>query len=286
MLRGLYTAASGLITQQRRHDTVTNNIANINTPGYKGTNSVAHTFPEMMLSLTGVKNEPNTKIGKLTTGVFAEESLALYLQGDLRETNKASDFAILSNIAVDGLTFDAAGKNVSDNGTVTYQPQAYFTIQTADGGVRYTRGGSFTVYEDGILRTSDGSTVLGANGAPIQLPPGVSIESLTLNANHQLVDAGGAVYGQLLISRIDNPYLLVRDGSGHFRYEGNENEVQAIVAAEGVEVRQGYIERSNVDVTQAAIDIMAAMRAYEANQKVIQFYDRSLDKAVNEVGRI
>lgn len=286
MIRGLYTAASGLVTQQRRHDTVTNNIANINTPGYKQTNTVARTFPEMMLSLTGVKDEPNTKVGKLASGVFAEESLAIYLQGDLNQTNKASDFAILSDIAVDGLTFDSAGKNISENGTVTYQPQAFFTVQTAEGDIRYTRGGSFTVFDDGVLRTSDGSSVLGANGAPIQLPQGVSLDNLTLNANRQLVDANGTVHGQLLISQVDNPYLLVRDGSGNYRYEGNANEVQTVVDGAGVEVKQGYIERSNVDVSQAAVDIMAAMRAYEANQKVIQFYDKSLDKAVNEVGRV
>jgi flagellar basal-body rod protein FlgG len=59
-----------------------------------------------------------------------------------------------------------------------------------------------------------------------------------------------------------------------------------VTAAEGVQVRQGYYERSNVDAAQSTVDLMAALRAYEANQKVVQFYDKSLEKAVNEVGRV
>jgi len=287
MIRGLYTAASGLTTQQRRHDAVTNNIANINTPGYKQTNSVARSFPEMLLSLTGVKEEHGTRIGKLNAGVFAEESLAIHLQGDMRQTNKASDFAILSDIAVPGMTFDEAGKFVAEDGTVSYQPQAFFTVQNADGAVRYTRGGSFTINEAGQLLTSDGSRVLGTNGQPIVLQPETSVDNLTLTANQRLVNENGVDQGvQLLISQVDNPYLLVRDGGGNYRYEGNPNDVQAVEDNPGVEVRQGYVERSNVDVSQAAVDLMSALRAYEANQKVIQFYDKSLDKAVNEVGRV
>ena len=288
MLRGLYTAASGLITQQRRHDTVTNNISNINTPGYKQMNTVARSFPEMLLSMTGVEGtDKSAPIGKWASSVFAEESLSIHLQGDLTQTNRSSDFALISNIDVEGVVFDASGKSLGENGDIVFQPQAFFTVQTQNGDIRYTRGGSFTLTEDGFLMTSDGSNVLGTDGQPIQLPAGISLDRLTLTDNQRFLDADGQDAGvQLLISRIDNPNELIREGSGNFRLMGNEGQAVAINPEDRIEVRQGFVERSNVDVAQAAVDLMSALRAYEANQKVIQFYDQSLQKAANEVGRI
>ncbi|RIX51096.1 flagellar hook-basal body protein [Paenibacillus nanensis] len=287
MLRGLYTAASGMIAQQRRHDTVTNNISNINTPGYKQTNAVTRSFPEMLLSMTGVEGAKHTQIGRWTSGVMAEEALSIHLQGDLMQTNQASDFALISNIEVEGLAFDESGKAISDDGEVVFQPQAFFTVQDANGEVRYTRGGKFTVNGDGFLLTSDGSNVLGTDGAPIQLPVGIGLDTLKLTDDQRFVDSEGQEIGaQLLITRIDNPNELVREGNGNFRFVDGEGEARPIEAGERIEVRQGYVERSNVDSAQAAVDLMSALRAYEANQKVIQFYDQSLQKAANDIGRI
>ncbi|MBD2868381.1 flagellar hook-basal body protein [Paenibacillus arenilitoris] len=287
MLRGLYTAASGMISQQRRHDTVTNNISNLNTPGYKQTNAVTRSFPEMLLSLTGAGEEHAKTVGRWTSGVFAEESLSIHLQGDLMQTNNSSDFALISNIEMDGIAFDASGKYVAEDGEVTFQPQAFFTLQDQNGEVRYTRGGSFSLTEEGFLMSSDGSSVLGTDGAPIQMPPGVGLERLLLTPDRRFVDPDGNDIGvQLLISRIDNPNELIREGNGNFRFANDDGEAAAIAPGERVEVRQGYVERSNVDAAQAAVDLMSALRAYEANQKVIQFYDQSLNKAVNDVGRI
>ncbi|MBB3110528.1 flagellar basal-body rod protein FlgG [Paenibacillus phyllosphaerae] len=284
MLRGLYTAAAGMIAQQHRHDTVTNNIANINTPGYKQTNAVTRSFPEMMIALNEGKNK--TSVGRLNTGVLAEESIAMQLQGDLMQTNRSSDFAIMSDIEVPGVAFDDSGKSVSEDGEVTYQPQAFFTVQDPSGEMRYTRGGRFSVNDQGYLVTGDGSTVLGQNGAPIQLPANASMDQYTVTSDFRLVNpVTGQQAGQLLISRVDNPNNLVRVGNGKFALEGDE-AAQTLTAGERVEVRQGYLERSNVDSAQSMVDLMSAARAYEANQKVIQFYDKSLDKAVNEVGRV
>jgi flagellar basal-body rod protein FlgF len=287
MLRGLYTAASGMIAQQRRHDTVTNNISNINTPGYKQTNAVSRSFPDVLLSLTGGGQANDAQIGHLTTGVFAEETLSIHLQGDLMQTNNSSDFALVSNIDVEGIAFDASGKFVGPDGEVIYQPQAFFTLQDKNGEVRYTRGGKFTLTEQGFLMSSDGSNVLGTNGQPIQMPAGVGLDRLMLTPDQRCVDADGQEVGvQMLISRVNNPNELVREGNGNFRFATDAGEAVPIAADERVEVRQGYVERSNVDAAQAAVDLMAALRAYEANQKVIQFYDRSLEKAASEIGRI
>ncbi len=287
MLRGLYTAASGMIAQQRRHDVITNNIANINTVGFKGGNAVNRTFPEALVYAMGGSDPSANKVGKMSMGVFSEENLLSMAQGDLKETYRNQDLALVSDIFVDGVNFDASGKSVDANGQITYQPQAFFAVNVA-GQERYTRDGSFKTTQDGTLVTSDGYPVTGADGQPIVL--GQSWENIAVTADGRLVNAEtrGALPGnpQLRIMRVDNPNLLVREGDGRFRYAGEANGQRQIEAEDQVEVRQGFLERSNVDTTQAAIDLMAALRAYEANQKVIQTYDRSLDKAVNEIGRV
>jgi len=288
MLRGLYTAASGMIAQQRRHDVITNNIANINTPGFKESNAVSRSFPDMLISVMGGANPPAGSVGKLSTGVFAEENLMSMAQSDLKETYRFQDMALVSDMLVDGAVFDESGKYVDENGEVTYKPQAYFSVRTPQGEERYTRDGSFKTAPDGKLITSDGLEVVGANGQPIVVR--AAWEGISVSADGRLVDAASGLplngTPQLRIMRVDNPNLLVREGDGRFRYAGDAAGIRQIAAGDRVEVRQGFLERSNVDTAQAAVDLMAALRAYEANQKVIQTYDRSLDKAVNEIGRV
>lgn len=288
MLRGLYTAASGMIAEQRRHDSVTNNIANLNTPGYKTTNSVNRAFPEMLISAMGGSESQDGPVGKLNTGVFAEENLLGLMQGDMTETDRSQDLALVSDILVNGTTFDASGKSVDANGNVTYQPQAFFTVQDENGDRRYTRNGSFRTTADGTLISSDGLSVLGTDGQPIRVPG--SWDNVAVSSDGSLLDktTGAALAGnpQLLLTRVDNPNNLIREGDGLFRYEGEPQGIAQVQTGERVEVRQGYLERSNVDSSQSMVDLMSALRAYEANQKVVQFYDKSLDKAVNEVGKV
>jgi flagellar basal-body rod protein FlgF len=288
MLRGLYTAASGMLAQQRRHDTITNNIANLNTPGFKASNPVVRSFPDMLISAMGGDNPAEGSLGKLSTGVFAEENLMQMNQGDLQQTYRTQDMALMSDILVNGTTFDASGKSVDANGNVSYKPQAFFSILSANGQEEYTRDGSFKTAPDGTLLTTDGLQVVGANGQPIIVT--VPWEQVGVTSDGRLVDAtsGLPLQGapQLRIMRVDNPNLLIREGDGRFRYTGAPAGIRQIAVGDRVEVRQGYLERSNVDSAQSAVDIMDALRAYEANQKVIQTYDRSLDKAVNEIGRV
>jgi len=288
MLRGLYTAAAGMIAQQRRHDTVTNNISNLNTPGYKQVTAVGRSFPEMLLHLTGIEGEKPKRIGRVNTGVFAEESLSVHIQGDPYLTGLRSDFAIMSDLQVPGVQFDSSGKAIDEDGNVIYQPQAFFTVQNPDGEIRYTRNGSFMLNSEGYLVTNDGSFVLGTDNNPIQFPQGIGIEQLTLTGDLRFVDSNDADTGaQLLITVIDNPNRLVQEGYGKFRLNDEDADLaRPAVDGDRFEVRQGYLERSNVDAAQAMVDLISALRAYESNQKVIQFYDQSLNKAVNEVGKV
>ncbi|OWA36159.1 flagellar basal body rod protein [Saccharibacillus sp. O16] len=292
MLRGLYTATAGMMTQQRRHDTVTQNIANLNTTGYKQVESVARSFPEVMIGLQGGdQGQDNRQLGKLNTGVFAEESISMMVQGDVTESGSSDDLALVSNLQLPNpqggnMVFDASGKSVQPNGTVVYQPQAFFNVQNSDGGVSYTRDGDMHLTSDGFLVTSTNQNVLGQDGRPVQLPG--SMDDYWVRENGTIFNkTTGAASGRIGITVAEKPDGLTRDGEGLFTEK--TQGVAALRAAtnnDQIEVRQGYLERSTVDPAQSMVDLTAALRAYEANQKVVQFYDKSLDKAVNDVGRV
>lgn len=285
-----------MIANQRRHDTVTNNIANLNTPGYKANVAVSRSFPEMLISFVDNMGNSPTKqvksVGRLNTGVFVEEVPHIFKQGELVETRDSSDFAMISNIQIDGVTFDASGKYVSPGGEVTYQPQAMFATRDAEGRERYTRNGKFTIDSAGQLVTSDGHLVLDSQRRPVQFDRSVSEVKVTEQGTFidgitgtPIVDANGDPIS-LMVVRIENPNRLVRDGFGNFRLPEADAPPQAAGPGDDITVYQGFIESSNVDPIQSMTDLMAAQRAYETNQRIVQFYDKSLEKAVNEVGRV
>lgn len=294
-----------MLTQQRKHDTVTNNISNLNTPGFKQANTVARSFPEMLIAAMGTdKPGASPYIGTMYNGVFGEESIALQLQGDLQETHNPLDFALKSNIQVlDGagvpLAFDATGKNLDADGNVTYQPQALFTVQNAQGETRYTLNGKFSVNEQRQLVNISGNLVLGDDGKPIVLVDAndEAISDFNVTSAGYFLDREGQPLAnangdplRLMLMKAQNPNQLILEGNG--LYTINAEDQASIVVLDpnnrldDVEVNQGFVERSNVDSTQSMIDLMSAMRNYEANQKMVQYYDKSLEKAVNEVGRI
>ena len=299
MLRGLYTATAGMLSQQRKHDAITNNIANLNTPGFKQSQTVIRSFPEMLIRL--MEEQPGggatVNWGRLHSGVLAEEAMTVHIQGDLRETGNPLDFAIVSDIQTGGVTFNN-GKAITPDGERVFQPQAFFTVLNADGEERYTRNGQFTVNELGQLVTAEGFPVLGLDRQPIVLVDpatqeplsGVTVDKrgflLHPATGEPLTDAAGNPVG-LLLSRVENPNRLIPEGLGLYRIApGDEANVAPVNPDDQVQVFQGFVEGSNVDPVQSMVDMMTASRLYEANQKVIQAYDRSLEKAANEVGRV
>jgi flagellar basal-body rod protein FlgF len=297
MLRGLYTAAAGMISEQRRHDTITNNIANLNSPGFKQGNALSRSFPEMLIAtIRGGQGASPAPLGRMSLGVFSEESISVHTQGDLQETQNPFDFALVSNIQLPGIAFDATGKYVNAEGERTFQPQALFTVLNPNGEQRYSLNGKFTVDAGGQLVNANGEQVLGRDGQPLVLLDGAGqpISNFKVTSKGEfmdsdgrpILDAAGAPIG-LMLSRAENPNLLLREGNGLLRINpGDEATISQVAPGDQVEVRQGFIERSNVDSAQSMVDMMSALRAYEANQKVIQSYDKSMDKAANEVGRV
>ena len=274
MLRGLYTATAGMISLQRRHDTITNNIANVNTPGFKQGETVQRTFPEMLLSrieqLNGAGSPKQSRpIGSLPHGVLAEETVLNFAQGDILETGNPYHVALWEEgVPLDPETGD--------------RPHAFFTVQTPEG-VRYTRNGEWTLDVNNTLVTAQGFPVLDMNGNVITIPDAQSFR-VEANGTVTFTDADGvAGEAELGIVSTLNPHLFIPRGNGLFEWSGDE----ALAAAdENVEVYQVDTERSNVNPQQAMVDLMQVQRLYEANQRTIQAYDRSLEKAVNDIGRL
>jgi flagellar basal-body rod protein FlgG len=292
MLRGLYTAAQGLKVHQQRHDIAVNNLSNINTPGFKGDQAIVRTFPEELLYFMGNSSvHPHApsnsraatinagippKVGYLAQGVTIEEVIARFAQGPIRETGNSFDLAI-----VDG----------------DQQQKGFYAVKKEldSQEVVYTRAGNFRLREtDGVqyLATQDGEYLMQRQADGQLQPIPVANENITVftNGMFEIEDPGFLpVTGQLQLVQFTNDQLPGLTKEGHGLYRVNEQFLGAGFlpeAANNVQVRQRYIEGSNVDPTQAVLDMMTAQRAYEANQKVIQSYDRSLEKAVNEVGRV
>lgn len=274
MLRGFYTAAAGMIAQQRRQEMMSNNLANATTPGYKADQSSLRAFPEMLMNRIGTNNNPaegyrtKTAIGSISTGVYLQETVPSFIQGALEETGNDTDLALINGLVP---TDPATG----------VQGSLFFTVQNGEGDVRYTRNGNFTLDGAGNLVTNDGFYVLDANNQPIQLMG----DEFSVTETGQVVENGAPV-AQINVAFSQNPNQLIKEGSGLFRLE-NGQLISAINNPNiTFQLKQGFLERSNVDVQQTMTDMMTAYRAFEANQKVLQAYDRSLEKAVNEIGRL
>ncbi|MEH7387119.1 flagellar hook-basal body protein [Bacillus sp. JJ1521] len=278
MLRGFYSAAAGMLAQQRRTEMLSNNIANANTPGYKVDQGSLRAFPEMLMQrLEGVqspaKNGGNLRtastIGGLNTGVYMQEMIPLFKQGDIRETGLATDVALVNG-------------NLPINAETNKPGSLFFTVQNANGDVRYTRNGNFTVDPEGYLTTNEGFYVLDGNGNRIALEN----DQFDVAADGILL-VNGQTGSRLGIAFSENPLNLIKEGNGLYRTnDGAELPNAAVNPEVSYTLKQGFLEGSNVDVTQAMTEMMTAYRTFEANQKVLQAYDKSMDKAVNEIGRL
>ncbi|KZE63951.1 flagellar biosynthesis protein FlgC [Fictibacillus phosphorivorans] len=274
MLRGFYNAAAGMLAQQRKQEILTNNMANANTPGYKADNASLRTFPTMLLQhmgeteLNGKKIPNNYSIGPatLSTGVYVQETTPNFLQGDMRETGIKTDVALLQ------------GQVPADPESGT--PGGLFFRLNVNGEERFTRNGHFSVDAEGNLVTSEGYYVLGTDGSPIT----VTSDNFSVNKDGTVMDNGAAA-GQIDVAYIANSNNLVKEGTGLFRLDGNAASAIGNPAIT-YNLQQGFVERSNVNTEQTMTEMLTAYRAFEANQKVLQAYDRTMEKAANEIGRI
>jgi flagellar basal-body rod protein FlgF len=257
MVRGLYTAYTGMVNQQKRLDTITNNLANASTTGYKREGATSRAFNEY---LTIKANDQTTgyitqNIGKMSLGVKIGENYTDYSQGSFRNTENTYD------VALEGNGFFSIS----------------FTNKSGEQSTMYTRDGEFTIDSEGALRTKDGDYVLG-EGGEIFIPT---------NANEVAITSTGEIYADG--EYIDTLQVVDFEDYNYLKKYG-ENMYQTVDGATQIEstalVHQGYLEASNINVVNEMVEMITISRAYESSQKAVQTADSMIDKAVNEVGRV
>jgi len=257
MVKGLYTAYTGMANEQKRLDIIANNLANAATVGYKEENVTSQSFDNLLTIKVKDASEAynNRAIGTMSLGVKLGEVYTDYGQGSLKQTSNTYDMAI-----------DGSG---------------FFTVSVTDKAgnesTQYTRSGSFTMTKDGQIVDADGNHLLG-EGGEISVPT---------DAAEILIDNNGGVYADgayvdtIQITDFTDYDYITQVGDTMFKALDGATETVS-----NASVKQGFTEQSNVNVVSEMVEMISVTRAYEANQKVIQSVDKTLDLAVNSVGRV
>jgi flagellar basal-body rod protein FlgG len=260
MSDSMFVAASGALTQQLRLEVLSNNLANLNTVGFKEDKASfeAH-LPEM--------TDPSDATQGGVPEVLATTVLQPYLSNNFHVTFEGSSINFSpGELKHTGNALDLA---LGGNG--------FFCIDTADG-TRYTRKGNFTLNPDGELATADGKRVMGERGA-------IKIDGKEVVVDDKgSVVVDGTVVGTIKIVDFPQPYQLVKIGGSlfGFREDGGATEEKA----EGTELLQGVLELSNVNAVRTMTEMIEVLRTYEAYQKVIQSMSETTTQAINEVGTL
>jgi len=273
MIKGLYTSAMGMLMQEAALTTTTNNLANVNTLSYKRDKITYEEFPNVLeMRINDTKLSPGQKfydapqIGRLGTGVIVDRITTDHEEGSIRETN------IRTNFALEG--------------------KAYLMIQ-GENGVRFTRNGELLVTDDGFLETKNGEKVLGTQsnilpGAPIYEPGATLpsyIEPIRINDDINFeVNNFGMIRGsnfRFLKVVFENTNSLQKEGYNNFKL----TEGQAL-KDDTFEIRQGFLEYSNVNVVSEMVNMIKVQRAYEANSKILQGIDDAIGQTASQLGRL
>ncbi|HCJ09088.1 MAG TPA: flagellar basal-body rod protein FlgG [Lachnospiraceae bacterium] len=279
MMRSLWSAASGMVAQQTNLDTISNNLSNVNTAGYKKDTvefkSLLYQNLQSVSTNNAGENKPvpaqvglGTRTGSITT---------VFTQGNMQETTNKNYLAI--------------------------EGSGFFKVRDADGNTAYTRDGSFTVQpstEDGgtILCTSEGYPVLDQHDNVIHIPEGYKSGEYVVDREGNLfvtntddenvpmtAEFNGEAYNQKIgLVQFNNPAGLEKAGGNLYKAtvaSGNALEESTTQGLATSLVHQGYLEMSNVQVADEMVNMIVAQRAYEMNSKAIQASDEMLQQANN-----
>jgi flagellar basal-body rod protein FlgG len=256
MMRSLWISKTGMEAQQTQLDTISNNLANVSTNGYKRAHAVFEDLMYQNLRQVGANSTEQTTLPtglQVGLGTRAVATSRVFSQGNLQQSSNPLDLAVQGN--------------------------GFFELQMPDGTVGYTRDGSFQVNAQGQLVTN--------NGYPVQ--PGITIPA---NAQSVTVGTDGTVsasipgqalpqaLGQLQLASFVNPAGLEPKGQNIFGETAASGTPNA--AAPGSNglgtLRQGFVETSNVNVVEELVAMIQTQRAYELNSKAIQTSDQMLQK--------
>lgn len=259
MIRSLYSAASGMEAQEKKMDTISNNLANVSTVGFKKSRA---DFEDVLYETVKGAQAPDAQGGTNPTpiqvglGVRTAAITRAQGMGDLENTQNQYDVAIQGN--------------------------GFFRVIRPSGEFAYTRAGNFRVDGMGRLVTSRGEQVDGNINVPVE-------------ATHVTIDAAGKVsctvpgrddeqhLGQIELTMFTNPAGLEAIGGNLFTQNEAAGTAMQVKPGEmnSGSLAQGYLETSNVKAVEEMVDLIATQRAYELNSKVIQTADQMLQKLTN-----
>lgn len=267
MVRSLWTAASGMIAQQNNVDTISNNLSNVNTVGYKKeTAEFKSLLYQQMDTRTTSANGENKPVGsQVGLGVRNSSITSHYTQGGFQTTDATFDFAI--------------------NG------DGFFAVRTIDGETAYTRNGNFyaAVAPEGgyMLTNSEGLAVLDSTGEPIMFDEDITASSVTITSDGEIClpdsdknPLGTGVYIGLYqfvnpsgLTKGSNGLLMESEASGAVINEAENDLVKKS------QLKQGFLEMSNVQVADEMVNLIVAQRAYELTSKAITTSDEMMQTA-------
>lgn len=263
MLRALYTAATGSQTQQFNIDVIANNVANVNTTGYKKARAEFQDLLSQTYQAAGAINDQGTTdpVGiQVGLGVQVSATQRVFLPGSISQTGNPLDLAI--------------------------QGDGFFTVLTDSGENAYTRDGNFKKDANGTLVTSDGYPVQ----PNVTIPADATDISIGLNGAVFVRQAGSATLtqvGQLQLARFSNPAGLESIGRNLFQETPASGTAVQGTAGQGefskTTITQGFLEGSNVQIVEELINLITAQRAFEANSNVIKAADEILQTSNNTV---
>ena len=275
MVRGIFTSASGMEAQRHNVDIIANNLANVNTHGFKRDMLLFKSFPQMMLSRMnsdGVTKIPigsydiGPRIGKLGTGVEVNRVITRF------ETNDAHH---IIPIIKTGNKYDIA-----------LHGQGFIAVDTPNGE-RYTRNGGFVVDNEGYLVTKSGNRVNGEGGHIKVGTNEIKIDDLgnVLIKRPRAVD--WEVVDRIKIVNFRDIREIKKEGYNLFRATENSGPAKIIELNSGKrpKIIWRHLEGSNVNPVTEMVKLIETQRAYEANAKVIQQHDSLLGRCVNDIAR-
>jgi flagellar basal-body rod protein FlgG len=257
MLRSLYSAAAGMESQQLNLDVISNNLANVNTTGFKKSKAE---FQELLYQTTRAPGADQGSGNILPTGIQvgqgsrAVATARIFTNGDLTQTGEQLDVAV--------------------------QGDGFFEVQMPDGTLAYTRDGGFKTAADGRIVTSDGLP-LQAGFQPV--PAGTTNITIGSQGNVTYTGANGATSFQVQLVRFTNPAGL--DSIGGNLYKETPASGTPQLGTPGSNgfgtLNQGYLELSNVKVVEEMVNLIMAQRAYEVNSKAVQAADEMMQQSNN-----
>jgi flagellar basal-body rod protein FlgG len=259
MNRALRIAATGMYAQQLNVDTIANNLANVNTAGFKKSRAEFQDLMYQTMRAAGTSDNPNVREPaeiQVGNGTVPVATLKNFSQGDVQPTNNPLDVAI--------------------------QGEGFYQVRRPDGTIGYTRDGSFKLSAEGELVTSQGYIL----EPGITFPSGTNSVTISRDGSVEALATGDSApvkVGQLETARFVNPAGL--QSIGNNLYTETVASGQPMIGNPGNEgygeLMQGSLESSNVDIVEEMVSMIVAQRAYEINSKTIKTAEDMLSMANN-----